>query len=109
MLAAKSEATESPLTEESDPVSTIGNNEIDALVGFLRTLNDRPVRDLELWSSILYLRQSERNEGNLISFLRYLKPQYPVEEIRRCIKAAENLLTLSFSRVRDPQSGGLPP
>ena len=105
-LAAKSDEFDSPLVEGSNPVATFGNNEIEALVGFLRTLIGHPVNDLELWSSILYLRQSEGNMENLISFLRYLKPKYSAEDIRQGIAEVQELQTRSFQNLRDSRSGG---
>lgn len=107
LLAAKNEVAEPSLSEVEDPLSSVGNNEMDALIGFLRQLNTKPVRDLELWSSILYIRPSEKNEATLIAFLRYLKPQYSEEDIRKGIKGVDSLLTMSFPAVRDSRRGGL--
>ena len=43
MLAAKSETLDARMGEGDDPVSNIGNNEMDALVSFLRELNSKTV------------------------------------------------------------------
>jgi len=106
-LAAEAEEAGLGLSEETDPISAIGNNEIEALTGFLQRTGGTPVRDLELWSSILYLRQSEKNDENLISFLRYLKPQYSVEDIRRGFGGVEELSNLSFQKVRSLRANGM--
>lgn len=79
---------------------------MDALISFLRHLNNRSVRELELLSSILYLRGSERNEANFIAFLRYLKPQYSEAEIRRGIAEADETAKSSFEAARFSESGG---
>ncbi len=107
-LATRNEAAEPSLSEEADPISTVGNNEMDALIDFLRRLNTKSVRDLELWSSILYLKPSERNEATMIAFLRYLKPQYSEGDIRKGMKEVDALMTISFAAVRDAHRGGLP-
>ncbi len=106
-LAAEAEEAGSPLIEGDDPVATIGNNEIEALKGFLQSMSDKSVRELELWSSILYLRQSEKNVENLISFLRYLKPQYSVEDIQNGIREVGELSALDFGKVRSARVKGL--
>ena len=108
MLASKGETLSSPLRDSDDPISAIGNNEIGALVRFVINLNAHSVRDLELWSSILYLRVSERNERSLISFLRYLKPHYSEEEIRRGIAEVDRLAERSFDSIRSSGAGGSP-
>jgi len=100
MLAAMGETLEARLSERDDPVSAIGNNEMDALIAFLLELNAKSVRELELWSSILYLRGSEQSEENLIAFLRYLKPQYSDAEIRQGIGEVAQLANSSFEAVR---------
>ncbi len=106
MLAAEVGEAGSSLNQADDPVSCIGNNEIVALIAFLRKMSEKSVRDLELWSSILYLRQSEKNDENLISFLRYLKPQYSVEDVQKGIGEVEGLSALSFQKVRSLKASG---
>ena len=107
MLAAEAEEAGSPLNQGDDPVSSIGNNEIVALIAFLRKMSEKSVRDLELWSSILYLRQSEKNDENLISFLRYLKPQYSVEDVQKGIGEVDGLSAFSFQKVRSMKASGM--
>jgi uncharacterized protein YwgA len=109
LLAARSEELlPCPAPGCDDPVSAIGNNELDALVSFLSTLNTKSVRDLELWSSILYLEQSESDEESLIAFLRYLKPQYTEDETRKGLTEVRNIRAHSFESIRHAHSDGDP-
>jgi len=84
----------------------VGNQEMEALFKFLEYLNAQSTRILELWSSLLYLRLTEKNEQNLISFLHYLKPQYSREEISEGIAEVEELARWEFGRVRESGAPG---
>jgi uncharacterized protein YwgA len=91
--------------EDDDPVLILGNNELDAMISFLRLMSEKTVSDLELWSSILYLNQSEKNEENLVAFLRYLKPKYTEAEIRDGIKEVHSLQNNSLENARREETG----
>lgn len=100
LASRREEALEIQIWDNEDPVSSLGNNEIDATISFLRIMNEKSVRDLELWSSILYLGESEKSVDNLVAFLRYLKPHYVESEIRKGIDEVNSLRLSSFETVR---------
>jgi len=96
LTAMKEEVPEPHVQQYEDPVIEIGNNELESMLGLLAFLNTKSSGDLELWSSILYLRRTEKNEDNLVSFLSYLKNQYSEREIRNGIKDADELRPYSL-------------
>ncbi len=90
-LASEDDDESFPEAEFEGIFRSFGNREIDELGGLLHELNRAEVSDLELWSSILFLGQSERDRGGLVSFLHYLKPNFSPSMIEKAIDVVEKL------------------
>lgn len=63
----------------------------DEFLNLVKRLNRYSSRDLELYSSIIFLSKDGEEQEELIPFLKYLKPQYSRSEI---IKGIDEVKTL---------------
>ena len=106
-LEAREPNEDSGMIEDIGPIPELGNNELLLLGEFLRSLESIAARKLELLSSLLYLKPSEKNEESLISFLMYLKPQFTKEEIEGGLKEIESLGNWKFDKVKHARLGSV--
>lgn len=63
----------------------------DRFLNLVKRLNQYSSRDLELFSSIMFLSKDGEEQEELIPFLKYLKPQYPRSEILKGMDVVETL------------------
>lgn len=63
----------------------------DRFLNLVKRLNQYSSRDLELFSSIMFLSKDGEEQEDLISFLEYLKPKYPRNEIVKGIDVVGKL------------------
>ena len=63
----------------------------DRFLNLVKRLNQYSSRDLELFSSIIFLSKDAEEQEDLIPFLEYLKPKYPRNEIVEGIDAVGKL------------------
>ncbi|MEA1906162.1 MAG: hypothetical protein U9N12_04290 [Euryarchaeota archaeon] len=63
----------------------------DRFLSLVKRLNQCSSRDLELFSSIMFLSKDDEEQEDLISFLEYLKPKYLRNEIVEGIAAVGKL------------------
>jgi uncharacterized protein YwgA len=86
------ESNELMFGENENLAYSVGNNDMKAMLSFIRFLNSNPVEKLELWSSILFLRKTEKNTESLVSFLHYLKRHFSESEIREGIREVDEVV-----------------
>ena len=63
----------------------------DKFLNLVKRLNQFSSRDLELFSSIMFLYNDGEEQEDLISFLKYLKPKYSRNEIMKGIDVVGKL------------------
>lgn len=76
---------------KEDLLQNCDEKSFDRFLNFVKQLNQHSSRDLELFSSIMFLSKDGEGQEDLISFLEYLKPKYPRNEIVEGIDAVGKL------------------
>ena len=70
---------------KEDLLQNCGEESFGRFLNLVKRLNQHSSRDLELFSSIVFLSKDGGEQEDLISFLEYLKPKYPRSEILKGI------------------------
>ena len=78
-----------PFCEEY--INAFQQSDVPDLINILERLNNEDTNTLELWSSILFLKEQGEVGEQLVAFLNHLKPQFSPESIRTAMNDVEQL------------------